>query len=229
MPARSVWVCSGEHEYRANKAVCRTTIGVCSRLAHRSIARLSRASWIRHLGTRAGEITSIDDPGGIVGNLSIESPFSATYTFDPDSPDTLSSNPWIAWYRGAVVDFGGQVGDIDFLGLGSDNYIQVIDDLPVKPFLDQYVVRINELAIAGVELIGFLDVWFTDNSGTMFTSDLLPVDPFDLGGLDFARFEIRVPFEDLYIRGTVTSLTPEPSTLALLLVGALFVTRRSHA
>ena len=173
----------------------------------------------------AGEITRVDDPGGLVADLvTIGSTFSASYTFDPRTPDASPSDPEFGNYVDALVAFAGQVGDINLAGLGSYNRLTVLDNFLEK--LDDYRLDIDAITIPVFGQPGFLDVWFTDKSAMALASDLLPVVPLDLSMYEHTEFNLRTLDFDVVIRGTITSLTPEPSTLAFLVVGAMFVTRR---
>ncbi len=171
----------------------------------------------------AGVITTVYDPHDLMGGaVTVGTPFSGLYTFESTTPDT---NP--REYHGvypAITEFSGLVGPFAFLGPIGPN--SIIVGLPSSSLSSAgYGTNV------GIEFLGqpadaFLSL--TDDSGTAFLTDALPVIPPDLDLFDRVGFDITARSKDFFVEGELTLLVPEPGTLVLLAFGAFLGTRRSH-
>lgn len=178
----------------------------------------------------AGEITRVSDPNDFFGGaVIVGSPFSGSYTFESTTPDSDPDDARFGLYDNAITSISGEVGNLTFLGPfrstnfppGSTNFIWISND----PALDDYLVR------SGINLLGEtvdLEMLLVDGTGAMFRSDSLPLLPPDLGSLDTAGFSIFFESEasGFSIAAPLTSLVPEPGTLALIGLGALVLLKR---
>ncbi|MGB2985015.1 MAG: PEP-CTERM sorting domain-containing protein [Phycisphaerae bacterium] len=172
----------------------------------------------------AGEITSVlDDEDFLGGAVTVGSPFSGSFTFESTTPDSYPGSPWSAAYPDAITAISGQIGGIPFLGpVHFENIIGVLNDAPASG-TDHYEVHGGVGFVS--ETLMFSLVLF-DDTGRGLSNDLLPLSPPDIRLFDFARFAVSDETIPLGLGGDITSLTPDPGTLALLGLGALIVTRR---
>lgn len=165
----------------------------------------------------AGEITSIrDDDNLFDGAITIGSPFSCYFTFESTTSDASPTTPTSGFFQDAIIESAGQIGDIMFLGAiePGTTLIRVLntDDI------DSYVAHVS------VNVLGqdaFVRLGFRDNSSAVFTSDLLPLIPPSLDTLDFTGFALATGAETFDNDGTLTTLVPEPTTLALFGLGII--------
>ena len=155
---------------------------------------------------------------------------SGTFTFDPAAPDLISA-PSSGSYLSTGPAFGMTVSidGLTFSDSGSLN-IGILNS-----FVDQYTVTASSALLS-------LELFFQDNSGTIFNSDSLPVTPpllsafaerdFHLDQTDALGSETQVDGRITALTGSVVSTVPEPSFLALLFTAAvafaLYRLIRSH-
>jgi len=175
----------------------------------------------------AGEATSVQDDTNLLGGaVTVGSPFSGTFTFDPDATDS-DPHPRRGFYEESIIDFSGAIATVPFWGpVGNRNSIEVKNGFG-SPTLDSFSVR-PDVRIVGVDLD--VTIGLFDSSGIVFGSDALPVLPPDLDFFSTRRFILFDQSETLSFRvaGDVSSLAviPEPSTFALLGLGSVLVARR---
>ncbi len=174
-----------------------------------------------------GTVTQVPvlDPGDpFGGTIGFGTAFHGRYTFESTTPDAVPS-PQIGAYRMSGAPFGASVtlaghtfSTTDALAIG------VADNLPGPR--DQYTV----LACAGgLSCAGdlTLELFFEDPTGTVFSSDALPLIPPALTRFATRDFHLSALVEgnQVQIDGRVESLScpacapapvPEPSALLLL-------------
>jgi hypothetical protein len=173
----------------------------------------------------AGNLTRVDDNAGLFGgSVSIGDPFSGSYTFDSETPDSDPGSITRGLYENAVSGASGNFGAASYSFVsGADNVIEVLD----FPGIGVRSYR----ALFSVEILGEqldLSLYFQDPTGAVFLDDSLPVSPPDLEPLDLAKIELFDGSErlDVTIVGQFTTVIPEPATVVLLAVGALLTVRR---
>ena len=167
----------------------------------------------------AGEITSVFDLDELLGGaVSVGTPFSGYFTFDPNTLDSEPKVITVGLYEGTVHDVFGQLGPFDFDGpVGTGNNILVLDDFPA-PDLDSYSIR-SGIVLNG-EVLRFSLV-LKDLSATVLSTDTLLLIPPPLELFDSAAFRIVAESEVFDVPGTVTRVVPEPGTLVLLALGLI--------
>lgn len=169
----------------------------------------------------AGQVTSVQDDNNLLGGAVGEgSPFSGTFTFDPDASAIEAPI-----YREAIMDATGMVESIPFSGPTDFlNSILVLNDFPSSGF-DNYSMQAS-VHLLGRDLVATISL--RDNEGGMLTSDaLLSIPPpFEL--IDNAGFTLSSILEDFTVIGKVTGvhLVPEPATFGMLAIGTLALLRR---
>ena len=171
----------------------------------------------------AGEITSVTDPDGSLGGVfSIGTPFSGMYTFESTTPDTFPDILDSGLYEGAVTSISGMVGDVVFSAFSSSpGRIYVSDDNAG----DGYSVSGATVFLGAPVAFGLR---LGDSTGTIFSDNSLPLTPPDLRSLDNMLFLLVLEPDGDALVGELTALVPDPTTLALLVAGALFVIRRKR-
>lgn len=175
----------------------------------------------------AGEITSVRDDGNILaGQVTVGSPFSGVFTFESTTSNRFPTNPNSAIYRDVFSNLIGSVSGIPINGPVGANSISIVDASSTSPS-DFFGISVP------VDLSGSfinLQIFLTDSSGTILSSDNLLLDPPSLERFDINVFMLRSTEEIplLQLEGHLTSLTPEPSTLLLLVVGAIFIGKKRH-
>ena len=171
----------------------------------------------------AGEVTSIYDPEGLIGDaVTLGSPLSGLYTFESTTPDTRPSQSSRGLYDGAITHLAGHVGAMDFsMAPDSSNEVDVWNGLTSEAYQVDRGIQMAGRA-PGFQLN------LAQSSGSAFEDDSLPLSPPDLSLFDSTRFLISTGTEGygFSLSGELTSLVPEPSTLALLALGAWATLRR---
>lgn len=164
--------------------------------------------------TFGGDFSGVGDFNGV----NTATTFTASLTFESTTPDSFPGDPTFGDYA-AVTSFTLDVGSFSFSSVSvSSSTIVVVDGVP-----DDY-----EATVSGANAFGdTLDVvlLLSDNEGTAFSSDVLPV------VLPFSEFEVKQFTAAIFqagefnsdLQGTLTSVTPEPTTLTLLAFGGIFL------
>ena len=154
---------------------------------------------------------------------------------DRGTPDDLSDDLWdpasqrrwqelIGDYDGAITTFSGEVAGLSFVG-------------PVGPprgiGVREYSITHTDVYSAGafVDFVGATlssNLTLRDDDGTALQGDLLPLQPPELTLFEYRSFLIVDPSEliPITLRGQVTSLVSEPSTLVLLALATAAVWQR---
>ena len=173
----------------------------------------------------AGEIRFVRDPDNfLAGAVTVGSPFSGSYTFESDTPDTETGISRLGQYDGALTGVSGQVGSLPFTTpMDSDGMIEIQNDFSSST-LDTYLATTRIQFVN--ETLDFA-IWLLDGTGTAFTNDLLLLTPPDLDSFDVADFLLVDLSEDivLSLRGGLTMLVPEPGTLILVSLGLVLLDR----
>lgn len=184
----------------------------------------------------SGTVGSIYEPSDVINaSVAVGTAFHGHYTFDPGATDT-NADPDIGWYEssGAQYEYVVHIGDYTFTSIaenfssidinvnaddtGSDSYnVHSAFVVTASPALDEDVVAIE----SRFSLI--------DGDRTAFNSADLPLtppslNPFGDSGSDFNNFVLHglagggaSPL--LQVRGDIATLTPEPTSGALALLG----------
>lgn len=173
-----------------------------------------------------GEITSVKDTSGLLGGaVVVGTPFSGSFTFESTTFDSNAALD-VGWYANANTDISGFLGGLGFSGPGlGTNAVSVTNGAAGSgpDRLDSF---------GSVDLIADgLTFWLSliDSSGTAFVNDDLPVAPPDLNSFDSATIRFLRQTGDIDLLGEITSLTPDPSTLSLLVFGSLAALRRRRS
>lgn len=173
-----------------------------------------------------GYVTFIHDFLDLNESLYPGAPFTGSYTFDPaGATDASPDNPTVGYYYfGAGAHMRAQIGDYEFVT--QDLGVLIWND---RASGDRYAsVSVTPFTAAGYEW-GGMSLALSDLSGMALDSDALPLGVPDLAGFpDGTYLVIEVPWHDVGIGGRLTSLTPEPGSLALLALGAIAVCRRKE-
>ena len=175
-----------------------------------------------------GVLTSVNDYTGFLGpSVYVGAPFSGQLTFDTSVPDSNPGNPHAGTYPQALLSISGDVGAVPFAGgSGPVSYISVLDDQAIT--LHDFIGVDGLVMIDGEVIEAYLSL--RDFDGVMLTSDALPLDPPDVGLMETRVFGLASEALGLSVRGTLSSLTPEPGTLAVLGLGVaqLAIGRRTR-
>jgi hypothetical protein len=177
----------------------------------------------------SGYIDLVHDTQGLVDyTVHVGDPFSGNVTFDASVSDR-NPDPRYGFYTRPITSFSATVGEVMAIGAGHSNRIFVGNDWPVPPGSDVVHDFLHVFAIPHQfleEVPAYARLELEDFNATVFQSDSLPVSPPPLSEFELATFTIADDINSLRIRGIVTSLTPEPSTLPLLAVGGVALFRR---
>jgi len=175
-----------------------------------------------------GVIDVVDDPDNVLeGAVQAGNTFSGSYTFDPDTPDSYPDDPEFGVYENASLTVS--LGNLTLVSQANDNNLIAVTD---RPSYDRFVMGSYGFQSAGFS-IHELDLSLYDSTATAFDSDALPTTPPDLGAFDPQTAFDRAFFitgnrdggPDFVIFGTVTTLTPEPTSLMLMFFGAVVFMR----
>jgi len=165
-----------------------------------------------------GALEYVYDPGDQL-DFDVGATWTLTYVFDTETEDT-NGDPDLGSYP--AMD---GVLEVDGATLPTSSpTIQVTNDLPAD---------IRDIYRVWLALPGFPDelatMNLTDEDGTIFSDDSLPLAPPDLAEFESTALLIvkyGPPGEDYLAQGVVQTLTPEPASAALLMLGGLWVLRR---
>jgi hypothetical protein len=182
---------------------------------------LLAAPWLAHANITfdfAGEVLQvpIDD---LATGIQPGDAITGTFTFDPASPDLIPASS-----SGSYLSTGpafGMTVSIDGLSFSESGSLDIGI---LKSFVDQYTVTASSPMLS-------LELFFQDNSGTVFNSDALPLSPpllsafaerdFHLDQTDALGNETQVDGRITALTGSVVSTVPEPSFLMLLFMTAV--------
>lgn len=181
-----------------------------------SSARASLITW-----EFAGEITRVLDDDGSLGGMFTEGTlFSGQYTFESSTPDSWPHVLDRARYADAVTSVSGVVGEVPFFALPSlTGRIFVYDNFDGDSYSGYGAA---EFLGAPVEF----HLLLSDSTGSVFSDDSLPLSPPDLSLFDSTHFSLELGPDGDVLAGELTSLVPEPGSLALMVVGLSCLTRR---
>lgn len=170
----------------------------------------------------AGDLTSLNDPGGHAGGATT---FSGAFVFDTTAEDTDPS-PTIGQYAG--VEFNLDIGGIGIVP-PTVNVTVGNNEMAGWSQIDRLVVTGTGRTPSNIDVAN-LAIALVDNSAGVFSSDALPT------SLDLADFWAG---HDLYLtatladgsalsaNGTITTLVPEPMTVGMLMVSVALWRRRN--
>lgn len=167
--------------------------------------------------TFAGTITSYYDPQNLLG-LGETRAFSGSFTYDPSDPDT-DPDPSYGLYRSPAIAVACTVGTRSFSGGDAGSQIAVDNDPSGHDFLAFW----TDTFMSGGATVKQVKVGFDDYTGTALASDVLPVATPDLQGFPGGGFYINIAVGGAEGRLTSFAIVPEPTTLALLGVPAVFL------
>ncbi|HTR35601.1 MAG TPA: hypothetical protein VMH80_06850 [Bryobacteraceae bacterium] len=181
------------------------------------------APWLAHADITfdfAGVVTqvSIDDLStGIQPGAAI----AGTFTFDSTAPDLIPA-PSSGSYLSTGPAFGMTVS-IDGLTFSESGSLNIGI---LNSFVDQYTVTASSAMLS-------LELFFQDNSGTIFNSDTSPLSPpllsvfaerdFHLDQTDALGSETQVDGRITALTSSTVSAVPEPSFLMLLFTTAVAI------
>lgn len=176
----------------------------------------------------AGTVVEVQDiSGNLGGSISVGSSFIHTYTFESATPATIQS-PTFTEYFDAIVDrrISFADGPTFVFAASSLQDIGIIDNDPM--FNDTYFVNGDLQLFGNLNRLTALDEWH-DGTATAISSFSLPLTPPIPADFTARTMQIRgntsVQTSDLFIRGTTTSVIPEPSTIVLFSFGLLGLIR----
>ncbi len=171
-----------------------------------------------------GQLTSVRDvDGSLEGVFSVGMPFSGQYTFESTTPDRSFIDPTFGSYRDAVTSISGILGEVPFFEIrGLTGTISVSNDVSVAGFDSYSVSGVTEFLGAPVRF----SLSLGDSTAVVFSDDSLPLTPPDLRAFDSNFFALELQPDGEALIGELTALVPEPGTLALMVVGLSFLTRR---
>lgn len=174
-----------------------------------------------------GELVALDDPAG---HFHQADTFSGSFSFDAAAPD-LNPEPDIGEYEGTTLTM--QFGPTEVSA--PSVMVDVLNDevVPGEPWniWDRLVVSGSGQTPSGIE-IQYFGLGLVEESAALVDDDRLPLTldwrlMQDLD--DRAEISVGVHFPDgasAYATGVITHLTPEPTSLGLLMIAAIVWVRR---
>jgi len=174
----------------------------------------------------AGEVTAVNDSQGTLGGrVQVGDPFSGTYTFDSTMPDDLPEDLRYGVYDSGASGVAAAVGGLTIVTSGTNSGITIGDNYGYVTQKDKLSIVAGLFESDGVRILEF-GITVLDETGSVFSSDVLPLAPPSLASFSSRFFSIQGAAVnppgtgDFSFGGTISSLTPEPSSLALLALAA---------
>ena len=173
-----------------------------------------------------GQVTSIDDPQGLLqGLVEVGQAYSGLYTFDSASPDMSADNSEVGRY--ACVRGGTDVTLGNLMISPEDSHVYVGNHTRGDIYgLSAGPTTSGDLTVSE---FGFQ---LRENTGGVFPDDALPLVPPELNQFSFRSFGLMagpVTGLEFTIIGNVTYLVPEPGSFLFLMTGAVsLMMRRSR-
>lgn len=158
------------------------------------------------------------------GSVTIGTPFSGSYTFDPvDAADSSPHDPHFGFYGFlAPSHLSITVGNYQFTS--NDLLIGAIDNALLGDVYEAF--NWSNFYSNGLEWY-VMGIFLSDNTRTALDSDALPLTPPDLGDFpSYTVFSASIPGLGEVLGGPLTFLTPEPGSLAIVGLGAVFIVAR---
>ena len=172
-----------------------------------------------------GHIDTLVDIG-LDESVDIGTPFFGSYTFDPvDAADSSPGNPHFGFYGFlSPAHLSVTVGNYEFVT--NDLLIVAVNDDLIGDFYA--ASNWSNFYSNGFEWYA-MGIFLLDTTRTALDSDALPHTPPDLVAFPFYTvFSAGIPGHlGEVMGGPLTSLTPEPGSLALFAFGAILFCRRS--
>lgn len=168
----------------------------------------------------AGQLGYLEDPGGYAGGATT---FSGWFSYDTEAEDA-EPDPQTGMYAG--FDYSIWFGDLE-VSPATVDVLVVNDEQAGYMWLDRMAVTGGGRTPTDIA-VNALTVGLVDGSATVFDSDALPT---SLALEDFGTavgLNVNLEFPDgspLYANGTLTTLTPEPTSALLWVLGGLLVLR----
>jgi PEP-CTERM motif len=175
----------------------------------------------------AGEIGDVFDPDNDLGRaVTVGTPFSGSFTFDTTTPDSVPGNARLGVYDDAVLAISGQIGDLLFFGTeGFSSSISIIDQA-MGVDNDAFSLSVVGVNVADLAAVFSFSLIFGDTDGSLFSNDGLPLQPpSNIEPALAPGFTFSSGPEGAAMDGRLTTLVPEPCTLALLGLGGLHLAR----
>jgi hypothetical protein len=183
-----------------------------------------------------GEITSASG-SALPSTIHAGDTFTGTYTYDSSTPDSDPSDIYGAYQYDSPYGISISIGGYEFM-TATDHVgqftIGIANDNPFngtsQPW-DSYSVRSEGQNISIPSLdspIDYIRWYLRDYDHTAFSSDALPVTTPELADWEYNYFEIHGwdSTNSIWIKGTVTHVTPEPVTGILMAMGVFLMRRK---
>jgi hypothetical protein len=176
-----------------------------------------------------GQVTSIVDADSVLaGEVAVGHTFTGSYTFESTLPDSYpypDPNGSRGYYASPSSVMHVNIGAFD-LWSGTQNLIQVVNESSI----DALILSSTAFRSSGLDVEGMV-VKVHDSSGVVFDDDSLPatLPPFSAFSWSSFQIEGRRVVDDpvgFAINGVILTLTPEPTSFGLLIVGAVLSGKR---
>jgi len=166
----------------------------------------------------SGELTQVDDLGGVPDDVVVGMPFSGSFTYEPPIPDSLPDNEFQAIYHVGAGALQVQIGNYQIIS-AEQSFMSVLS----WPYND----RVRLVALDLDTPFGFATEWvltFVDSESAILPNTDLPLMPPPLELLETRSMSGQGA--DFIILGIVQELVPEPMTMTLMLMGTSYLVVR---
>ncbi len=175
------------------------------------------------------EVDTVDDTGNYLeGKISPGDIITGYYTYESTTADTNPSVN-VGDYEHYISPYGIflSVGGFNFqTDLTSVNFL--VELVNNNAGLDAYLLlSYNNLALSNGTLLDIISWQLDDSTEIALSSDALPTNAPILADWQFNHLRIEGEKSNLFnINAHVTSAVPEPATIVLFCIGALFLKKR---
>lgn len=174
-----------------------------------------------------GVVTSVQDPtGALDGGVEVADEFFGTFTFDSETPDSLPGDPTVGNYRFANALMTLSIGSLVVDSASEQNHGITVENNWLG-FSDSFSMGSWGFDSGGL-WVAELYLQATDWTMVALDDDTLPTSPDDLAGFS-AKELVFVGQGGFNVHGSITSFTPEPSAILLLVFGAVMIFRRKQS
>ena len=169
-----------------------------------------------------GEITFVLDPDNDLGGaITMGTPFSGSFTFELDTPDSTPESVELGTYIDAITEVSGKIGVIAFAGPKNlESRIRITDSAGDN---DIFGLGVQDILFPTLGISSSLGLSLSESTGLALLSNELSENPPELGLFPGSTVSFNFNQSNAFVSGELSILVPEPTSLGLIAFGAIAV------